>query len=95
LLSNQTSSLPLQQTSAFGIVIAYTITAFAYYQLLQKIGGSINDYLVSRAAFITCMLFVSSCAASFFQTGLQPLLMFITILIVGSCMFMIKHKENI
>ena len=95
LFFNQTSALPLQQTAAFGILIAYTVTAFAYYQLLRKIGGTTRDFIISRAAFITCMIFVSSCTASFFQTGLQSLLLFIIILCIGSMIFIYKSKENI
>ncbi len=94
LLFNQTSPLPLQQTAALGIVIAYTVSAFAYYHLVQNNRSSLKEFIISRAAFVSCMIFVTSCAASFLQTGLAPLLLFVMILISGSMMFLYTHKKT-
>lgn len=92
LLCNQHSLLSLRTTATLGIVIAYTVSSFAYYHLLQKNGGSRQEFMVARAAFVTCTFFVASCALDFFKTGIAPLLLFSIILILGSVMFFIKKN---
>jgi len=94
LLTNQSTVMNLRQTTALGMIIAYTVSSFAYYQLLKKTGGTKIDMIISQAAFATCMLFVLSCANSFFETGLTPLFIFIIILIAGCTMFVYKNKKN-
>lgn len=94
LLFNQGSQLPLQRTAALGIVIAYTISALSYFLLLKKVGGSRKDFIISTAAFVTCTIFVTNCMVSFCETGLAPLLLFIGILVIGSCMFMYKQRTK-
>ena len=95
LLSHQSSVMPLRQTAALGIIIAYTVSAFAYYKLLQRVGSNTTEMMIARAAFVSCMLFVASCALSFVETGLAPLLLFVTILLVGTSMFMYTQKKAI
>ena len=92
LLFNQTNTLPLRRTAALGIVIAYTISAFAYFQLLKRLHAGKKEFILACAAFATCMLFVASCAMSFMETGFAPLLLFIAILAVGTVMFACKQK---
>lgn len=94
LLCNQGSPLSLRSTAALGIVIAYTVSAFAYYQLLRKNNGTAQEFIISGAAFLTCMLFVASCANNFIQTGIAPLLLFVAILCIGSIMFIYKSREK-
>ena len=92
LLFNQGSIVPLQLTATLGIVIGYTISAFAYYQLLKRTHGTNKEFMISLAAFATCTLFVVSCAIKFLETGIAPLLLFIAILVVGTAMFSYKQK---
>jgi amino acid transporter len=95
LLYNQDPSLlSLRSTAALGIVIAYTVSAFAYYQFLIKNGGTTQEFIVSGAAFITCMLFIASCVNDFIKTGIAPLLLFLAILCIGTMMFIYKSKEK-
>ncbi len=94
LLCNQTSQLSLRSTAALGIVIAYSVSAFAYYQLLKKNSASEQEFIIARAAFITCMLFVASCTFNFFKTGLMPLILFVMILLAGTCMFLYKKAQQ-
>ena len=94
LLCNQTSLLSLQSTASLGIVISYTISAFAYYQLLKKNGANLKEFLIAGAAFFTCTLFVASCALNFFKTGIMPLLLFIAILVVGTALFTYQNRPN-
>ncbi len=94
LLFNQGSLVPLQLTATLGIIIGYTISTFAYYQLLKKTNGTSKDFMISRAAFVTCTLFVTSCATKFFETGIAPLLLFAIILMVGSIMFAYTSKAK-
>lgn len=92
LLCNQASVLPLRRTAALGIVIAYTISAFAYYQLLQRTKNSHNSKVIAIAAFITCMLFVANCISSFMEEGIRPLFLFIAIISCGIIMFYYQEK---
>ncbi|MDP3788130.1 MAG: amino acid permease [Candidatus Chromulinivorax sp.] len=92
LLCNQSSLLSLRSTAALGIVIAYTISAFAYFKLLQKNCATTKEFIISGAAFMSCMFFITSCAYNFIQTGITPLLLFIAILCIGTTMFMYKNK---
>lgn len=94
LIFNQQSLLSLRSTAALGIVIAYTVSAFAYYQILRKNNGTTKEFIISGAAFITCMLFITSCANNFIQTGLTPLLLFIAILCMGTIMFIYKSRST-
>lgn len=94
LWCNQNSFTSLRTTATLGIIIAYTVSAFAYYQLLKKQNGSGKEFLVARAAFVTCMLFVASCALNFFKTGLMPLALFVAILIAGIAMFTYKKTTQ-
>lgn len=94
LICNQTSLLSLRSTAALGIVIAYTVSAFAYYQYLHTHAGSKKQFIISSAAFMTCMLFITSCAFNIIQTGIQPLVMFISILCSGTIMFTYTHYKN-
>lgn len=92
LLCNQTSILPLRRTAALGIVIAYSVSAFAYFQLLQNKKSGHKNFIIACAAFMTCMFFVINCASSFVQEGIAPLFLFIGILVVGSSMFAYQEK---
>jgi len=92
IVCNQTSQLALQRTTALGVVVSYTISAFSYFILLKKIGGSTKDFIISCAAFVTCTIFIISCIVNFLETGLAPLCLFSAILAIGSIMFMYQHK---
>lgn len=76
--------VPLQQTAAFGVTIAYTISVLAF-MYLQKITP------LSILAFITCAGFIASCIAGFIANGPQPLLLFMGILAFGIVMFFIQQ----
>ncbi|MBP6870018.1 APC family permease [Candidatus Babeliales bacterium] len=95
LLFNQGSIVPLQRTATLGIVIAYTISTFAYFKLLGRKQKSFTQRFITYAAFITCLLFVSTCATSFLETGIAPLMLFITILVIGSGMYLYTNQEKI
>ncbi len=92
LLCNQNSFASLRTTATLGIIIAYTVSAFAYYQLLKKNNATMQEFLIARAAFVTCMLFIASCTLNFFKTGLMPLALFVAILITGIAMFTYKKS---
>jgi amino acid transporter len=91
LLCNQQSTLSLRSTAALGIIIAYTISAWAYYQLVRKNNGTQRDFIISIAAFISCMLFIVSCAMT---TKFTSLLLFIAILSIGSILFVYKNIKK-
>lgn len=85
LWCNQNSLLSLRSTAALGIVIAYTVSVSAYIHFVKNHKGF--DIIVARAALLTCLLFVASCALNFMKTGLAPLLLFLMILCTGMLMF--------
>lgn len=94
LVFNQGSIVPLQRTATLGIIIAYTISTFAYFKLFTKNQNSNKHHIISYAAFITCLLFISSCTTSFLETGIQPLILFISILVLGTIMFFSIEKQR-
>ena len=94
LLCNQTSLLSLRTSAALGIIIAYTISAFAYYRLIETTQSSLQDRILSIAAFFTCLMFIATCAFDFYKTGLAPLILFVAILIAGIGMFMHTKVKN-
>ena len=80
--------VPLQQTAAFGVTIAYTISVLAA-MFVTKISPT------NVLAFITCSGFIASCIAGFINNGIQPLLLFIGILLFGICMFYYKNTNSL
>ncbi|MGZ6254810.1 MAG: APC family permease [Candidatus Chromulinivorax sp.] len=93
LLLSQGSIIPLQRTATLGIIIAYAASCFAYYHLVKKESKEHHDFIIAWTAFLTCLLFIASCANSFIQTGITPLLLFIFILALGSAMFFMQKNK--
>lgn len=96
IICNQGSLLPLRRTAALGIVIAYSISTFAYCIAHKNFKNHTTSRWIGYAAGSTCLLFFASCIISFIETGLAPLALFLTILCVGSIMFFITqlHKKS-
>ena len=93
LIFNQSSILPLQRTATLGIVIAYTISTFAYVHLAKQHNRSLRIKTLAILACMSCVLFVYNCATSFIQTGIAPLFLFMTILSIGTIMFFASKKS--
>jgi amino acid transporter len=84
------SQLPLQQTGALGVTIAYTISALALLALQWK-SRKRSSIVVPLLALISCSLLIESCLHSFFlNTGIVSLATFLILLIGGIIMFFFK-----
>ena len=94
LLLTRGYQVPLQQTASFGVTLAYSISAFAYYHFIKKTATSWVSFIIPSFAFITCAIFILSCVNSFMQTGIIPLLLFIAILIFGTSMFVYQEQSK-
>lgn len=86
LLFTQGYQIPLQQTTAFGVTIAYTITAIGAFVQLKKYKG------ITTLAVITCLGFIASCLYSLMQQGISSLYLFLSIIAFGTFMFWYKQK---
>jgi len=96
LIFSQGFIQPLQGTAALGIIIAYTISAFAYFQIINTKKRRIINLIIACSAFFTCTLFIINMIMTFIQTGIFPLILFAIILISGTTMFYIKkHQEEL
>ncbi len=91
LLCNQQSLLSLRSTTAFGVIISYSISAWAYYQLIRKNNGTTKEHIISSAACILCIFFIINCIMTIKPSSL---LLFITILSAGSIMFIYTSRKK-
>jgi amino acid transporter len=91
LLLSQASIIPIQRIASLGIVIAYTVSSLSYCILAYRLKVSIKNKILSYLALITCMLFATTCAVSFIDSGIIPLLLFGVILLIGSIMYAQKR----
>ena len=83
--------IPLQQISALGSTIAYTICSVALLYANKKEKKSI--WLPILAIF-NCLLLITFCINGLFLNGIYPLIIFITILVAGLIMFKITSKKQ-
>ena len=88
LIFTQGYQIPLQQTTAFGVTIAYTISVVAAF-LQDKEKKS-----MSILAIIVCSGLIGTCLYSLLQQGISSLTLFVSIMIFGSCMFFYKKRQK-
>jgi amino acid transporter len=88
LLFTQGYQIPLQQTTAFGVTIAYTISAIAgLWQLKRK-------KYVHALAVTVCIGFIATCLYSLLQKGVSSLYLFLSIMLIGCLMFWYTSNRN-
>jgi hypothetical protein len=90
LIFTQGYQIPLQQTAAFGVIIAYTISVIAGF-LQEK-----EQPVMNMLAILVCSGLIGTCVYSLLHKGISSLTLFVGIIIFGSLMFFIKkHSEKL
>ncbi|MCL4360797.1 APC family permease [Candidatus Dependentiae bacterium] len=84
LILTRGNQVPLQQTSAFGGAIAYTISCAAFLYLSYKNNQSKIWPILS---ILSCTLLLAAAMRSFIVYGLMPLFLFFIIVLFGIMMF--------
>lgn len=77
----------LQQTTAFGVTIAYTISVFSF--LLKA-----RNKKVPLFASIACSGFIGACVYSVMQQGIASLNLFICLIGAGTIMFFLQNNKK-
>jgi amino acid transporter len=77
----------LQQTTAFGVTIAYTISVFAFLSQTAK------ERSIPLLACLTCSGFIGACVYSVIQQGVGSLQLFIYFMIFGILMFFYQKNK--
>lgn len=85
LLLTQGNQVPLQQMSAFGSIIAYTLCALGLVAATYKASGRLHIMPVLGVA--SCLLLMGGLAKSFFVYGVVPATLFLVALMLLSLMY--------
>ena len=89
----QGNQIPLQQTGAFGMSIAYTICSLSLLAMLYKKEKKIK--LLPILSLISCMILISSFVWNVYRLGISNLLVFFAIaMLFGTYMFYSKHEPQ-
>lgn len=93
------NQVPLQQISALGSVIAYTLSACAL--LAAKKNDKVNEikWIVPVLGLVSCLLLITSCVYGLITKGFVPFIAFAIMLALGSVMFWTaqgskRHKNH-
>ena len=93
ILMSRGNQIPLQQVSALGGTIAYTLSAVALLIICYKKDGTISR--LSLLSIASCLILFSSFVWAVVTHGPTMLLLtFLTLLILGSYMFYQKSRDN-
>lgn len=87
LIVTSGSAIPLQQVSAFGSVIAYTMSIIALYQITTKPEQAYSARILPVLGLISCAILASTCIYGFIRNGAHAFLIFITFVFFGIYMF--------
>ena len=88
LLFTRGNQIPLQQTTAFGVTIAYTISAIAgLWQLKTK-------KYVHALAVLVCSGFIATCIYSLLKKGIPSLYLFLSIMLFGCLLFWYTERQK-
>jgi amino acid transporter len=92
LLFTKGNQVPLQQISAFGGAIAYTISVIAYTVLDYRQNNRLSFLPV--ASLLSCAILIAACIRSFLLTGFAALIGLLLIIAFGSFMFFNLKNKN-
>jgi APA family basic amino acid/polyamine antiporter len=87
-------AMPLQQLSAFGCTITYTLSSLALVAALWRKPASKSLSIIAWLAVCNCLILLASCVNNFMINGVQILCMFVTILIFGTVMYVMTEKSK-
>ncbi len=93
LALTQGNQLPLQQISALGSTIAYTLSVFSCFVLLKKSQRKIS--VLVFLAFISCSLFIGSLFYAYMQKGALSLLLFATLFCFGIIQYLSTQNKTL
>jgi len=92
LLLTGGAQLPLQQLSALGCTLAYTMSVLSLRAAFMKENRPPSAYLIIWGALISCAILISSCIGTLYYQSAQSLLMFAVLLLIGIAMFWTTRK---
>ena len=93
LLISGGNQLPLQQLSALGCVIAYTLSVFALLQAKRNRSYIPVGMWVPFLGMINCVVLIGACIKGFVDKGFTSLLAFMALSLIG-CMMFFSTKKN-
>ena len=93
LLLSGGNQVPLQQISAFGTAISYTLCALALIFMVYR--TNYKKLFMPILGLASCFLLLSSIVSSAFIYGIIPLLMFVGIILLMSTMFASSKNPEI
>lgn len=87
-------AMPLQQLSAFGCTITYTLSSLALVVALWRNPASKALSIISWLAVCNCLILLASCVNNFMINGIQILYVFMVILIFGTVMYTMTERKK-
>lgn len=87
LFGSQGVLIPLQQISALGCVIAYSISVAALLQASKRNREVTISRWIPLCGLFSCSILISACIRSFFLNGMVSLVIFGVLLLFGTCMY--------
>jgi amino acid transporter len=91
LLLTRGNQIPLQQLSALGTTIAYTISSLALFFAYKRTGKSLA---LPIASLISCAIFMAMCIRNFILFDISSLYFFLAMIAIGLIMFFSAHFKR-
>lgn len=87
LIGSQGVLIPLQQISALGCVISYTLSVGALLLALRNDKQVKCNFRIPVCGLFSCAILIFACIRSFFLNGMSSLIIFGALLLFGACMY--------
>lgn len=87
-------AVPLQQVSALGCVIAYTLSVLSLWYVSGRTYINVQRW-IPTLGLLNCVILITACIRNFFISGIAPLLTFGTLLIIGIIMFKMQQLSPV
>lgn len=94
LLGSQGVLIPLQQLSALGCVIAYSVSVIALLQATKSNKEITLNRWVPLLGLVSCVILISACIRSFFLNGMSSLVIYTLLLLFGTCMYLVTSRKK-
>ena len=94
LFTSRAQQVPLQQISAFGVVIAYTMSCVSLWFAIQRSVSNASPFLPLLGLGSCALLFCAS-MYSFITLGMSSLITFGVLFILGTLMFILSFKDHL
>lgn len=95
LLSTHANQILMQQISALGGMIAYSITIIAFVQFVRTTLKQRWAYIIGWLALFNCALMLASCINSLYQKGICGLYIFSALVLSGIGMYYANKKREV